>query len=130
MAYTVPTSATLKARYPEFKDVPEALIDLFLAEAVSDVGDTWLEKDRARAQLLLTAHKLTIEGEPERSLTGVGSAGTGQIKRDKVGDAETEFSGSGAGVVASAQTLGLSDTAYGMEFMRIQRKNFPAVGVV
>ena len=129
MAYVAPTATTFKARYAEFADVSDVLIGLVLQEAFDEVGETWLERDRARAQMLLTAHKLTMEGEPDRTSTGAGSAGTGLIKRDKVGDVETEF----AGVTASAgdsSALGYGLTTYGREFAALMRKNFPAIAVV
>ncbi len=129
MPYVAPTASTFKARYPEFDAVSDVLIGLVLQEAFDEVGDTWLERDRARAQMLLTAHKLTMEGEPDRTTTGQGTAGTGAIKRDKVGDVETEF----AGVTTSAgdsSALGYGLTTYGREFAALMRKNFPAIAVV
>lgn len=123
MAYVEPTPTTFKARYPEFSAVDDALITLVIAEAVDQVGETWLERDRARAQMLLVAHTLTMEGEPGRSSTGQGAAGTGLIKRDKVGDVETEFAGAAASG-GSADAAGYSLTTYGREFLLLMRKNF------
>lgn len=123
------TVEAFKVRYAEFAEVSDALVSMMLAEAADEVGDTWLERDRPRARMLLTAHKLTMEGEPDRTSTGAGSAGTGLIKRDKVGDVETEF----AGVAASAgdtSAMGHGLTVYGREFAALMRKNFPAIAVV
>lgn len=134
MAYTEPTAGTFKARYPEFAPVSNDLITLVLQEAISQVGDTWVEKDRARAQMLLAAHTLTMEGEPGRTTTGQGSAGTGPIKRDKVGDVETEYQnaaeryGSGVNYVNSA--AGYESTEYGRRYLALLKLNFPAVAVV
>ncbi|MCZ7488182.1 DUF4054 domain-containing protein [Rhizobium rhizogenes] len=129
MPYVQPTPATFKARYPEFTPVSDVLIQLMLDEAFDEVGDTWLERDRARAQMLLVAHRLTLEGEPDRTTSGSGSAGIGAIKRDKVGDSETEFFGV-SGSDGSSSASGYSLTAYGREFLALLRKNFPAVAVV
>ncbi|WP_107341704.1 DUF4054 domain-containing protein [Agrobacterium pusense] len=129
MPYVQPTPATFKARYPEFTPVSDVLIQLMLNEAFDEVGDTWLERDRARAQMLLVAHRLTLEGEPDRTTSGSGSAGIGAIKRDKVGDSETEFFGV-SGSDGSNSAAGYSLTAYGREFLALLRKNFPAVAVV
>lgn len=129
MAYTQPTAATFKARYPEFMPVSDALVGLVLQEAFDEVGDTWLERDRARAQMLLTAHRLTLEGEPDRTSTGASIAATGVIKRDKVGDVETEWAGvSGSG--SGSSSSGYGSTTYGQEFAALMSKNFPAVAVV
>lgn len=129
MAYTEPTPETFKARYPEFAPVNDALIQLVLNEAVGEVGETWMDRDRARAQMLLVAHRLTLEGEPDRTNTGSGAAGIGAIKRDKVGDSETEFFGP-TGSSSDATGSGLSLTAYGREYLALLRKNFAAVAVV
>lgn len=129
MAYTAPDAGTFKARYPEFAPVSDTLINLVLAESFDEVGDTWLERDRARAQMLLTAHKLTMEGEPGRTTTGEGIAATGPIKRDKVGDVETEFMGVTSSDNAGS-SLGYGLTHYGREFAALMRKNFPAIAAV
>ena len=129
MAYVEPTATTFKARYPEFAPVSDILIGLVLAEAINDVGETWLERDRARAQMLLTAHKLAMEGEPERTSTGLGIGAAGVVKRDKVGDVETEYAGMGSGS-GSGSSLGYDQSAYGREFAALMRKNFPAIAVV
>jgi hypothetical protein len=129
MAYQQPTPASFKARYPEFTPVSDTLVQLVLNDAFSEVGDSWLDKDRARAQMLWAAHTLTMEGEPGRTTSGQSSAGTGMVKRRKVGDVEVEFatagSASGGGTLA-----GYSLTTYGQEFLALMRKNFPAVAVV
>lgn len=129
MAYQQPTPETFKARYPEFTPVSDNLIQLVLNDAFADVGETWLERDRARAQMLLAAHILTMEGEPGRTTTGQGSAGTGFVKRRKVGDVETEFATPGASSGGGAAS-GYASTTYGQEFLLLMRKNFPAVAVV
>lgn len=128
MAYVPPVAADLKARFPEFTPVSNTLIDLILAEATAQVGETWLERDRKPATLYLAAHLLAMEGEPERSQTGQGNAATGPVRRSKVGDVETEFAGSEAGAGDGASSY--SSTGYGRRFLDLMRRNFPAVAVV
>lgn len=130
MAYTAPTPTTFKARYFEFAPVSDDLVQLMITDAIGEVGETWIEKDRARAQMLLVAHWLTAEGEPGRSTTGQGSAGTGMVKRRRVGDVDVEFASAGGSSGGSASATGYSQTAYGQEFMALMRRNFPAVAVV
>lgn len=122
MAYVAPTPTTFKARFPEFAPVSDALVGLVLDEAFAAVGETWLERDRARAQMLLTAHLLTIEGEPDRTVSGTASAGTGSVKRIKVGDVETEFASPGASSGVSMGVYG--STTYGQQFAALMRMNF------
>lgn len=123
------TVEAFKVRYPEFSDVSDALISMMIAEAADEVGDTWRERDQVRGRMLLVAHKLTIEGEPDRSSSGASIALTGPIKRDKVGDVETEFAGVGASAGDGSGT-GYGLTSYGREFAALMRKNFPAIAVV
>jgi hypothetical protein len=128
VAYQIPTPTTFKARYPEFAVVSDTLVGLVLNEAIAQVGETWLERDRARAQMLLAAHNLTIEGEPERSKTGHASAGTGNVKRIKVGDVETEFASRSSSSGGSIGPHG--ETSYGQQFAALMRMNFGGVVAV
>lgn len=119
------TSFQLKTRFPEFTPVSDALLDIVLAETSAEIGDAWAEGDRARAQMLLAAHRLSLEGEPGRTLTGQGAAAVGMVKRDKVGDVETEFA-----TPTDAGVGGYGLTAYGREYRILLARNFPAIAVV
>jgi hypothetical protein len=126
------TVEQFKVRYPEFASVSTALISLVLSEAIGRVGDTWVDTDRLRAQMLLTAHILTMEGEPGRTENGAAgaTAGTGLVKRDKVGDAETEFASPTASSSVGSTLSGYALTFYGQQYLEILRRNFPAIAVV
>lgn len=94
-----------------------------LAEAIEEVGETWIERDRAKAQMLLAAHKLAMEGEPARSATGNFNAVSGPIKRRKVGDVETEYAGA---VITTGSAAGpYSGSNYGVSFWSLLKRNFP-----
>lgn len=123
MAYTEPTIEDLKARFPAFASVPDPTLTMILNEAIAAVGELWLERDRAPAQLYYAAHLLASEGATD----GGQSAVSGSIKRDKVGDVETEFAGA---VVSGNDPSGFGSTAYGRAYQRLLRLNFPAVAVV
>lgn len=133
MVYVVPTAATFKARFPEFAAVSDALIEIVLAEAIDKVGPTWGERDRQPAQLYLTAHLLTLEGEPGRTTAGAGGAqaSTGAIKRFTVGDVTTEFVGvsGGAGGGDTGASYYLS-TTYGARYWKLLKLNFAGMAVV
>jgi len=138
MAYVTPTPELFKARFPEFTSVSDTLVGLVLGEAVERVGDTWLERDRARAQMYLAAHLLAMEGEPARS-AAIANGGTGgetllngAVKRRRVGDVETEFAGVSSGDVGSSGGLAASytSTAYGRRYLELMRLNFPSVAAV
>ena len=139
MPYAQPDAATFKARFPELEPVSDTLVGLVLGEAIDAVGDTWLERDRAKAQMYLAAHMLAIEGEPGRSqgiAAGEGGGNfsiTGPAKREKVGDVEVEYAGgssSSGGSDGSGAASGYSLTSYGRLYLDLLRKNFPAVAVV
>jgi hypothetical protein len=131
MSYVQPTTETFKVRFPEFSSVGGALIDLVIDEAVSVVGDTWLEKDRARAQMLLVAHNLSMEGEPQRSASTLSgetpdNPQQGAISSIKVGDVDISYSNRpsqsnpGTGVIANE----LLKTSYGVRYLEIMKLNF------
>lgn len=124
MVYVQPTPATLKAKYPEFESVPDATVQAWLDDAYVDVDASWGD-NQARGQLLLAAHWLVLAGQPGVSSGGGGSIGvSGPIKRDKVGDAETEFFGWGA-ANPGAGDFGLS--IYGRQYYELMRTLFGGV---
>lgn len=129
MAYVPPTSTDLKARFPEFSSVSDTLLDLILAEAQEQVGETWLERDRKPATLYLAAHMLAMEGEPGRSAGGTSGGITGPMKSRTVGDVRTEFAGFSVSGGGASTDAGYEMTAYGRQFLRLLRLNFPAVAV-
>lgn len=124
MAWVAPTIIDLKIRFPEFDAVADSTLQAILDEAVQQVGDTWVERDRTPAIQYLAAHMLASQG---LGLGGSGSSARGPIKRRKVGDVETEFAGSASASGGSGSDYGL--TMYGQAFQRLLRRNFPAVAV-
>ena len=126
MAYTVPTAADLKVRYPEFDAVSDDLVTLVMTEAAGTVSTSWLERDYAPAIMLLTAHMLVTEGAVERAAgkkTTVTS--TGPIKSKTIGEVSVTYAGAGAGAGSAAGDLsGLSATEYGKRFLALRRANF------
>ena len=129
MAITLPTAADLKARFPEFAPVADGLVGAVIGEAAGSVDETWRGADRSPAILALAAHMLALEGEPGRTNGTSTGAGVGAVQSIKVGDVETQFGSRGAGVVAGAASLGLTDTTYGQRFIALRRRNFPSVTV-
>lgn len=137
MAYTQPTTADFKARYPQFASVSDALVQLVLDESAPLVGESWLERDRRPALMLLVAHKLTLEGEPGRSTT-IAAGGVwsdlGVMKRRKVGDTEVDYQNAnerlGTGGIGTVGKAGYELTPFGREFQTYLRRNFSSVAVV
>ena len=71
-------------------------------EAIGAIGPEWLERDRAPAQLYYAAHMLASEGAADGGVSAV----AGPVKRDKVGDVETEFAGVTSGAVGDRTKTG------------------------
>lgn len=138
MSYIAPTAATFKARYPEFTNVTDALVGLVLDEAISEVSDSWCDTYRAKAQMLLTAHLLSLEGEPSRSnaiasgnISDLQNAQSGSVSSMKVGDVSVTYSGSAATTSGNAGDGGFfSKTHYGQRFYELKRANFTTIMVV
>lgn len=139
MSYTAPTVTTFKARYPEFAVVGNELLKLVLDESIAAVGDCWLERDRAKAQSLLTAHTLSMEGEPSRSVQianggTVNGATVGTILEMQDRDVRVKFSdkskdiseNSRLGDIAKSYML----TSYGKEYYLLMGRNVTSMVVV
>lgn len=130
MTWTPPTVEEFKIRFPEFVSVADPTAQAVLDEAVGEVGESWLERDRTPGVLHLTAHLLAVSGPGASGAGGGGAAVTGAIKRRKVGDVETEFAGVGGGTSTGGALDTYRTTAYGVRFLSLMRRNFPAVAVV
>jgi len=118
------TVEQFKVRYPEFAPVSNTLIALVLDEALGQVSTCLPDPDRTRAQMLLTAHKLTLEGEPGRTTSGAGAGTTGAIKREKVGSLEVEYLGMGT---SSSGGRSYDRTVYGQMYWEQFGYSFPAI---
>lgn len=138
MSYVSPTTTVFKARYPEFSVVSDELVTLVLNESIDVVGDTWLEKDRAKAQMLLTAHTLSMEGEPARSKaisngSNVASVQSGEVTSMKVGDVSVTYSGrsqSSSGNNLGEITKEYLKTPYGTRYLELMKRSFFPIMVV
>lgn len=129
MAWSPPTVSDFKTRFPQFASVPDATVQAILDEAIPQVGETWLERDRTPGVLHLVAHLLASQGIGVIA-PGGGAAVTGAVKRRKVGDVEVEFAGVGGGSGTGSFVAAYNTTSYGIKFLEYLRKNFPAIAVV
>jgi hypothetical protein len=129
----IPTAAELKARNPEFTDVSDPRVEIFIEEASSMVDESWVERDFKPAILALASHNMSMEGEPHRSQGKVTNALTDgrPISSRKVGDVSTAFESSDTSTSeqdkGSTFTSGLSKTAYGKKYLSLLRLNQPTV---
>lgn len=138
MAYSAPTIEQFRTRFPEFteEEVPDETLQLFLDEAIAEVGDNWIDADRRPAILFLTAHNLSAEGYGSSggsSSLPVDESTGAYLKRRRVGDVEVEFataSDLGGGGRTISAGLAYQSSPYGRRYWEIRQRNFPAVLVV
>jgi hypothetical protein len=127
MSFVMPTTTTIKARFPAFASVDDDLIDLMIPEAARWVDASWVEADRAVAIQLLVAHMLAVEGAKDGGATAI----SGPLVSRKLGDAERVYASGSRGAVDEMMSAnGLAQTAYGRQFLALRQGNFPAVAVV
>ncbi|RVT93699.1 DUF4054 domain-containing protein [Sphingomonas crocodyli] len=114
MAYQPATPATLKMRYPAFASVPDETIQYWLTDSLRAVDDSWIEGDRAVAEMALAAHNMTIGG------VGGGAGGSipSGVTRFKSGSFDVAFSDTAATIAAEG---GYKATRYGIEFQALLR---------
>ena len=110
MAYSAPTSATLKARYPAFQTVSDVTVTTWLAEAATDCA-TFPESTRARAEMALAAHNMASIG----IVTGAIPAGVTSFRSGTFSATVSD---------ATASLTGFSSTVYGREFLTYRRSAF------
>jgi len=116
------TPADLKARFPGFAAVVDAVVQTALDEAALLVGDDWTSAPDARlGRLLLAAHILTLDGQGGGAEAAM--AASGGFRRMRSGALELERPD------AEAEPGTLGSTGYGRRFLELLRRNVPAVTV-
>jgi hypothetical protein len=114
--------ADLKARFPGFAAIADAMVQAALDEAALQVGGDWAsEADIRLGRLLLAAHILTLDGQGSGAEAAVAAAGG--FSRMRSGALELERT-------AEAAPGALESTGYGCRFIELMRRNVPAVTVV
>lgn len=116
MAYTAPTAANLKARYPALANVADETVDVWLVDARRYVDTTWFEADYAPAIMAAAAHSLASNGLGE-GVTGQLPAGLSSFKS---ADFALSIDGSAA---RQSVASGWMSTSYGREYRTMLRRN-------
>lgn len=118
MAYTAPTPADLKARYPAFAAVDDETIQYWLTDAERFVDESWLEADYAPALMAVAAHHMADAGLGAQSGSASLPAG---VTRFRSGQMDVTVSDSAASASAKG---GFGSTRYGREYQAMLRRNF------
>lgn len=124
MAYTEPTPADLKLRYPAFADVGDDVVQVYLDDTATAVDRSWPESYYLRAKVAKAAHDMTLAGIGKRSeAEGWAAAGLSRIKS---GNFDAAFSDA---KVAKASGGTLAASPYGLIYKRLlqQAKGGPRV---
>lgn len=117
MAYSRPTAADLKARYPAFATVSDDVVLYWIADAEAVVDAGWSDTWRATGVMAHAAHRMAELGV----LTGTLPPGVTSFK-----------SGTFSATVADAYAslTGFKSTPYGRDFLSIRRRLFAGPRVV
>lgn len=126
MPYTLPTAANLKARFPEFASVSDAIVTEAIQEASGMVDQSWMEDDYQIAIMLAACHIMALEGR-----------GTGPDSKSNSGYAasfQTIKSGQLTLTRGNASAYGdgswWGSTRYGRRFWYYLRRNRAGMRVV
>jgi len=120
MAYSPPTPAQMKARFPKFAAVDESVLQQGLDEAARVVDESWPEGDFAMGRMLYAAHVLTLDGIGAGTEAQLNAEGVGNFQSIKLGSLSlSQFDKSDASRTGNAFLDGLNSTTYGQRFLAI-----------
>lgn len=121
MTYTKPTAADLKARFPKYASVDDAVVTTAIDEADAYVSQSWVtEADFKLGYMLYAAHVMTLDGHgtgAEAEMAAGGLLGFDSITSGKLSVKRA----AGAGGSTSAGVLGQTD--HGRRFLEMRRRN-------
>lgn len=119
MAYTAPTEADLRARFPAFCDVQNDPITAALSDAALMVDDTWVsQEDFTAGRLLYAAHILTLDGHGSGAEAEQAKAGALQFTEMRSGALTLKRADM---ATSGGDTLSL--TTFGRRFLEILHRN-------
>jgi hypothetical protein len=127
MAYTLPTPAYIKTKFPTFAAVEDATVQLYIDEAARTVDTTWLESDYTDAISYLAAHLMVQAGigagaDAEANANGLG--GFSMIKSAQLTLQRAATSRNDSGVPSP-----WGSTWYGQQFYWLMRRSKPGISV-
>lgn len=119
------TKANVLLIAPQLSSVTDEAFNLILADVAEEVSSAGFGAKQEQAQRWLAAHYLTMIFGADG--TGA-SSGTGAIKKEKVGEVETEYS-----TETLSRIKGLTrydETGYGRQFESIKKKSIVPFKVI
>jgi len=110
MAYTKPTPADLRLRYPAFAAASDEVVQYWLTDAERLVTESWDEADYAPGLIALAAHNMARQG------LGAGATIPAGVTRFKSGSFEASISETQA-------RGGFGSTIYGQDYELLRKRN-------
>ena len=153
MPYVVPTAAELKARFPEFADVADPQVTIFISAAVNEVEPAqYIEKYYTPAIIYLAAHYMWLYQQQllinANAVSGGGSGGGGEegavqtyLSTMRWEDFQVDFRSSKANTTGGGSTSTWSATmgnvsplygrsVYGQLYVELRKRNLPSVVLI
>ena len=128
MAWTPPSAADFKARFPAFDAVVSAVADEAIAEAGLYVDHTWIsEADYRLGLMLMAAHTLTLDGHGTGAEAEMARAGTLGFTTMKSADLTLTRQGSRSDKQGDGAGDPFALTTYGVRFVQLRQRNVPGV---
>lgn len=125
MPYTIPTADQFFERFPIFEDADEDTITALLAEAASQIDNSWREADYQPAIMYLAAHMWALDNSQSGEEVEIGSPGS--ISSESFAGMSVSYSSSPMSSGVSA--TGYGQTEYGRRYYQLLLKNKPGVVV-
>lgn len=105
-------------RFPEFSEISESRIQLFLDDAVLEVSQSFFGQYYNKALCLYTAHVLAL-ANVTTGQTGGALGNIAPVASRTIGDTSVTFANSGQGGPKTSQWL--ESTPYGQELARLYK---------
>lgn len=115
-------ASSMKMKFPEFEDQPDARIELCIEEAQRNVDDTWLPGDQKLGLMYLAAHYLMVS--ISRAASGTGQ----QIASERIGEISITYAQTKQ--PSPDMSSDLTTTPYGTRFLELAHLNFPPVAII
>jgi len=119
MPYLAPTPADVRADFPAFAAVDDAVIQRRIDRTAATVDQSWLEADYTFARSLLAAHFLTEDGIGGGTDAEIAALGLSGVSRLKSGSLDVSFASDSGAAGGGAW----DSTSYGRRFAAILRRN-------
>lgn len=125
MPYTIPTTDDFFTRFPIFEDKDEDMVAAIIAEAASNIDDSWREADYQPAILYLAAHMIATDNTDAGTEAEIG--GPNIVSSESFSGMSVSYQNNASQPGVSQSQFGL--TEYGRRYYALLIKNKPGIAV-